>query len=53
MNKHSMLFIGLDRHKEFHEVAMRSSPCVFVPVCVAQDIKHLLAAMRLVTSHYT
>ena len=21
MNKHSMIFIGLDTHKEFHEVA--------------------------------
>ncbi len=21
MNKHSMIFIGLDKHKEFHEVA--------------------------------
>ncbi len=32
MNKHSMTFIGLDTHKEFHEVAYCEEPRGATPV---------------------
>ncbi len=48
MNKHSMIFIGLDTHKEFHEVAYYKELHGAVPVhygripCSKVSVKKLL-----------